>query len=840
MPPAAKLALRDFRRAHRGLWIFLGCLALGVGAITAVMAAASGIIGAIERDARAVLGGDVAVSTQFRPLAEDQLEYLRSNAAGIAQFVEMRTLMRAEDAGDSALVEVKAVDSAYPLTGRLETDGALAYPESIGFGGQRWGALVDPALVKSGSVQVGSRISLGGVEFAVTGVIAHEPDRIGGSGNFGFWPRVLVHLDALENSALLGDTSRHRREYRLVLPDGTTSADFIARLNEAFDAPHWEVRDYTEAAPSLKDIVERMSVLMSLAGLATLLIGGVGVSNAVRAYLETRISTIAILKCLGGWRRLVLQTYLLQILALTGTGVAIGLGLGYLLQLVIGPLLQRWVGLPLAFAPDAKVLSIAVAYGFGTGLLFSLKPLSNALDTSPAALFRQVVARSGQKMSFRFVIAAASLAVALAAIAVGTAPQQRFAIWFVVSVVCAWTLFRLMGALVVRVSKLVRVRRSPALRLAIANLHRPGSSTSDIVLAIGLGLSVLVTVALVSTNLDRQINGLIPEQAPAFFFLDIQPHQRDGFAELLSDAEGIENVKTLPYVRGRITRIRDQEPLDALRDPDSEWLIEGDRAFTYSAKAPDNAQLVAGEWWPEDYAGPPLLSIHEEVARSFAMSLGDTITMNILGREIIGEVRNVRSLAWQSMQLNFAIMLSPEPLRSAPHTYISTVGTDGGGDHLLQDAVVERFPNITAIRVKDVLDRVSEYMKSAKDAAQGISLITVLAGALVLAGVVISENRRRAYEGVLLKMLGAPKRFVLAAYLLEYLMQGGIAACLAILTGAVASWAVLTALMGWDWTFVPLNAAQTAMLGLAMSVTIGLYGIVRVLNHRPLRYLRNQ
>ncbi len=840
MSTTVRFALRDFRRKHRGFWIFLSCLTLGVASITAVMAFASAVLGGIERDGRTVLGGDIALSTQFRPMSQEQLEFITPYSSEVTAYSEMRTLLRSEDSENSVLVELKSVDNAYPLVGEVQLRDNLDFKQAILSDGVNYGAVVDKALVDFKRLGMGSTITLGGTEFKVTAIIENEPDRIGGSENFGFWPRVIVHRDALKDSPLLLDDSIHNREYRLVLSEGVAIEALKLQLQDMFDEHSWDIRDVSDAAPSLREVIDRLSVLLSLAGLTTLLIGGVGISNAIRAYMESRMATIAILKCVGASGKFVLRMYLIQILLLSSIGILVGIGIGLLAQVVIASVVTRWVAVPVDFNLDLRVLAIVTAYGFVTASLFSLAPLGAALNTSPSALFRKTVSNIRRIVPKQFVITALVLTVILTVIAIGTAPEKRFAIWFVMGAVGAWLAFKFIGEMIVKAARQVSTRRSPVVRLAVANLHRPGSSTSDIVLSIGLGLTVLVTVALVSANMDKQINDMIQERAPTFFFLDVQAAQHDEFFGLLENTPGVVSIEKMPYVRGVITRVRGLDPAEALDDPDMEWLIEGDRAFTFSRTAPENTELIMGEWWPEDYEGPPLLSIHEDVANSLELEIGHLVSMRILGRDITGEVYNVRRLEWESMELNFAIMLSPNPLQHSPYSYISTVEINGKDELLLQDQIAELFPNITVVRIKEVLERVSNYMKRARDTAQGVSFITVFAGILVLAGVVMSENRRRAYESVLLKTLGASRRYVLSAYSLEYLMQGTITATVAAVVGAVASWAVLTILMGWNWTFFPLSAASTAAVGLAASMAIGLFGVFNALNHKPLRYLRNE
>ena len=835
-----KLALRDLRNGYRGFWIFFGCLALGVAAITAVTTMSTSILNGIARDGKLILGGDVAAGSQFRALSNEKYEFLLENADEATHFIEMRTLMRTPDASKSTLVELKAVDGRYPLYGEFTVKGVGALHELIQLKNGVWGAVVDAAIVESNAAKIGDSISLGNSTFHITGVIDNEPDRLGGTGTFGFWPRIVVHRDSLDNSGLLAPGSRNFYEYRVKLGEAAGVEDLKQRAEAAH--PKLELRDYSNASPRLSELVQRLGVLLSLAGLTTLLIGGVGVSNAVRAYLDSRLSTIAIFKCIGASGRMVFQIYLIQILVLSTIGVATGVVIGSLIPVFSAAVLQQLLSIPVEFAFHLQNVAIVSLYGIATALLFTLWPLACAINTSPVALFRNAVTNEVQTASWKFVAISIALAAMLAAIVVTTAYERRFAIWFVISAALAWLIFRFVSVLIMLSARRFASRRWPIARLAVTNLYRPGSSTSDIVLAVGLGLSVLIATAMVSSNMDKQISELIPERAPTFFFIGVQSAQLEEFNRIVESVEGVRDLKVLPYIPGRIVRIKGMNPEDALVDADGRWLIDdgGERTFSYAAEPPENAEIVAGEWWPQNYSGKPLLSIHKDVADSFALNLGDTITMNILGREIVGEVYNVRDLEWRSMQLNFAIMLSPEPLRQIPHSSVGTAHVPDQHEFDLQDRVASAFPNATVLRVKDALDRVGTYMKRARDAARGISVLTVVAGILVLAGVVVSENRRRAYESVLLKTIGASRRYILAAYSLEYLMQGAITAVVAAVMGSLASWAVVTVLMGWDWLFMPASAVNTAILGLAISLCLGMLGIRNALNHRPLAYLRNE
>ncbi len=837
---AVRIALRDLRHGYRGFWIFFSCLALGVAAITIVTVLSSSLVKGIERDGRLILGGDIAVQQQFRGLTEEQLEQLVSDASEVAEFVELSTLFRTADAKNSILVSLKAVDSTYPLYGEVKIRGGGTLAQSIAWNSSAWGALVDPFLVESGRAEIGDLIEFGANTFTVAGVIEDEPDRIASSGRFAFWPRVIVHRDSLENSGLMGFGSRSNFEYRAMLKDGLDSADVVAEYQRQF--PNLQVRDFQNASPNLSEVVRRIGVLLSLAGLTTLLVGGVGVSNAVRAYMDTRLATVAILKCLGGRSGFVFRTFLFQVFLLSAIGVAIGIAVGTAIAVFASAAIERLLSVPLEISLSPLLLATVVAYGLLTAMLFTLWPLACALNTTPAALFRNAISAQRQRASWKIAAITAAIAVLLAGIVIVTAHQKSFAVWFVIGVTVAWVAFRVISVLVMRLAKLANGRFPSVVQLALTNLHRPGAATADTVLAIGLGLSVLIATAMVSANLDQQISEMIPEQAPEFFFIGVQSGQMDEFRKLLDESGGVTQFTAMPYIPGRIIRVKGLDPYEALVDESGEWLIDdgGERSFSYTAEPLDNVRMVAGEWWPIDYRGEPLLSIHKEVADSFALAIGDEITMNILGREITGRVHNIRDLEWRSMQLNFAITLSPEPLRSVPHSNVATAHVLDEVEFAVQDLIASEMPNVTVIRVKEALDRVGSLIERARAVAQSVSVVTVAAGILVLAGIVVSENRRRAYESVLLKTIGASRRYILTTFSLEYLMQGTVAALAATLLGSLTSWAIIARLMGWEWSFIPLSAVNTAVFGLAIALGLGMLGIWRALQHRPLYYLRNE
>ena len=817
----------------------MASLALGVGAIATVQSVSSSIATGLRNDGRAILGGDVAIRTMQGPLPDEALAYLYDNSAAMMHYVETRAMARRDDGNSNTLIEFKAIDDNYPLFGELILAGSDVFDHRLLGKRERWGAVVEPLLLQRLGTTVGALIKIGDTQYEIRAVIEREPDRAGSGGAFGFAPRVLVDAASLPDAGLLQQGSMARYRYRLKLPDVAVD-DFRTALEERFPDALWRIRDYRRPAERIERLLDRLTLFFTMVGLTTLLVGGVGVSNAVKAYMQGKIRSVAMLKCIGGTGDTLFATYTLQVLMLAVGGTALGLLFGAAAPWLVAAFLDDNV--PVPFVADFYPQALAIAAGFGvlTAVAFSAWPLARTHEISPAALFRGDQGTGGTRMRPLPLALIVGSTLGLIALTVGSTDNRIFATWFIVGSVAVIALLQSTAWLIIRYLPRLKPASNPGVRLAIANMHRPGTLTPDVVLSLGLGLTVLVAVALVQGNLNRQISDSLPDLAPSFFFIDIQSHQIDEFEQTVRDIPGSGEFRRVPFLRGRILDINGQSPESLLTDDRYGWLIQGDRGLTYAVHPPDNAEIVAGEWWPEDYAGPPLLSIHKDVAAAFALSPGDTITLNVLGRKISGKVANVRDLPWRSMQVNFAIMFSPEPLRRAPHAFLATLGAREEAEAEIQQRIAESFPNVTTIRIKDALATIDKLVSRIGTAIRGVASIALIAGTLVLGGAVAAGHRRRVYESVLLKVFGATRRDAWQGYLIEYSLLGLLTAAIATIAGTLAAWGVITVLMQGDWQFVPAAAFGTAALCTAITLLLGFVGTWRALGRKAAPLLRNQ
>ncbi len=831
---AFALARRELRGGIKGFRVFIACLALGVAAIAGVGSLASAVMQALRDDGRLLLGGDVELSFTHREATQEQLRHLAA-AGRVSTVAEMRAMARVGE--QRSLVELKGVDTAYPLVGALRATGSGAPADALDIKGGRWGALVERAVLVRLGIGPGDRLRLGDQDYDVRGVIETEPDR---SANvFTLGPRVLVSLASLPTTGLVQPGSLVRWQYRVALHAPASAPAFLAELKERFPQAGWRIRTVQDAAPGLQRWVERISMFLTLVGLTALLVGGVGVANAVRSFIDGRTATIATLKCLGAPGALVLRVYLLQVMAMALIGIAVGLAIGALVPAVVAPFVASALGVGVRVRVFVEPLAIATLYGVLVAFAFALWPIARAREVPAAALFRSLVAPVAARPRADVILATALAIAALAALAVLTSLDRRLGGGFVVGAAVTFVFFRLAAALIARAARGAPTPRSPMLRLALANLHRPGGNLAGIVLSLGLGLTVLTIISLVHGNFARALQTQLPAIAPSFFFIDIQPDQLPAFDAVLREAPGVGVVQRVPSLRGRITALKGVPVDRAVVAPEAQWAIGSDRGLTYAGEMPRDARLVAGSWWPADYRGPPLVSFDAQIAAGMGLKIGDTITLNVLGREIVATIANLRAIDWTTLGINFTLVLAPGTLEGAPQTWIATAQVDRAHEDALEKLLVERLPNVSAIRIRDALTTVDGMLGAIADAARLTTGVTLLAGALTLAGAVAATQRRRIYDAVVLKVLGARRREILRALLLEFGLIGVVVAAVAALIGSVAAWALVTRYMWIDFTWLPGTLSGVIAGAVVAVVGIGLAGTWRALGHKPAPLLRN-
>lgn len=837
-----KIALRELRGGVRGFGVFLACLAIGVTAIAGVGSFARALSDGMLREGSRILGGDIAFSLIHRQASAAEMEFFRSKGA-VSEIGTMRAMARATS-GAATLVELKAVDGAYPLTGAFQLEPNVALPKALLRVGNRFGAVVEQTLLLRLGVTPGTEIRIGDATFLITGTIASEPDRVG--AGVGFGPRLIVSQEALQATGLVLPGSLVRWSYRVRMNDSSDSAlrATQAQARELFPNAGWEVRTRSSASPRLEQNVRRLAEFLTLVGLTALLVGGVGVANAVMHYLERKRADIATFKAVGASGGTVFSIYLAEIGMIALVGIALGLAAGTALPFLVTSLFGKLIPLPLAPGIHLGVIALATAFGILVALAFALWPLGRAHDVPVSALFRDTVEERKSWPRRRYVLMVVLAVVSLATLALLVAESRRIALIYIVAAAAIFLVLRFLAwGLMTIAAKLPRPR-STALRLALANIHRPGALTPSVVLSLGLGLALLVTLTLIDGNLRRQLTQSLPKSAPSFFFVDIPSSDVERFNAFIKQHGGNGDLSEVPMLRGRILRVKDV-PADQVKvlDPEQAWVLQSDRGITFTDALPEGSALVAGEWWPKDYSGQPLVSFEKRAADGLGLKVGDKVSVNVLGRTIEAQIANLRTVEWESLGINFVMLFSPNTFRGAPHTILATLTYPNGGSQKteieLQRLVAGEFPAVTTVRVKEALETINALVADIAIAVRGASSVTLIASILVLAGALAAGHHNRVYDAVILKTLGATRRRLLLAYGTEYAILGLATAIFATTAGAVAAWFVVENVMNFRFQFEPAAAALAAITAVVLTVVLGLIGTWRALGQKPAPVLRN-
>jgi putative ABC transport system permease protein len=837
---ALAIAFRELRSGAGGLTVFVLCIALGVAAVAAIGSLAASFDQALARQGRTLIGGDLSFELVHRQANEE--EHAALEALGrLSESASFRAMARSED-GKSALIEVKAVDDDYPLYGdvavtRAEKPGPIWQDDGI--------VLVERTLLDRLGVDVGSKLMIGNATTTIGGVLGEQPDRL--ADRLAYGPKVLMSRGTLDKTGLVQPGSLIRWIYRLKLPEPAASdkqalAEARKDIETRFPQSGFAIHDWTDPAPSLRRDADRFTQFINFVGLTALLLGGIGVGNAIRSYMAKKRDIIATFKCLGASSRLVLAIYMIQALFLASLGIALGLVIGALAPVAIATIYGDTLPITLAIEPHPLPLLTAAFAGLLTMVLFVLWPLGRAALVSPAVLMRAHLTDERERSSLPFALGSAAAGVALFALAIAASEERLITASISAGIVVAFLLLTGFGLLVQRLAAKGRRVRAPSLALALSSIGGPGSLARSIAVSLGLGLGLLIATALIHRSLLKEINSNIEVDAPAYYFLDVEEGDlgifRDTVKAILPDAK----MADAPMLRGRIVKVKGV-PVDQLEvDPDARWVLAGDRGLTYTDEVPPSSTIVQGEWWPKGYSGEPLVSFDEEIAKGLGLKLGDSVTVNILGRNVDAKISSLRKIDWESLAINFVMVFSPNTLQGAPHRVLTTLefpkGTDPAREGKVVQALSEAFPLVTAIKVGDIVEAAKELLAKVMSAIRATAGVTLLIGAAVLAGAVAAGQQQRKYLAVLYKTLGATRFRIISAELLEFGLLGLATALLAVALATLTAWALCKWAFEVPFVFTPLAAAETVLLALGLVLSVGAVATWRVLSAKAAPYLR--
>lgn len=884
LPFSLKMAWRETRGSWHQFVFFLVCVAIGVGSVVGIELFATNVEGMILGDARSLLGGDLEIRLA-RPLnktGQTVLASVRKRNIEITHVRELAGMAAVQTSSGSKgvkknslsrttqLVELKVVEPNYPLYGQVEVSPtqpfqALLSPNSTCPENPCFGIVVQESLLITLGIEVGSYIKIGQAWFQIRGLLLKEPDRVASAFSLG--PRVMISDQALEAAELVQVGSRIRQRYLLRVPESMLLGPLQGELQGRLAKEGARVSSFREAQPRIRKFLEQLTTYLGLIGLTALFVGGIGIACTIHGFMKQKMTTVAILKTLGADSGIIMRVYVGQsvLMGCVGSllGAIMGIGLQVGIPLLLGGLISVQVTNTVTLLPLLKGMVLGVA----TTLLFTLWPLLTIRTVPPALVFRRDFEEGStmsQHGSFwenvwgtlvlfcrdrQRLVTSLAIGVGLMLLAMWQARSTTLGFVFILAFAAELIILKFGVWLLLRGLRKLPRPRSFVVRQALGSVQRPGSYTVGMAVSIGVGVMVIVTVALVKASLLTSIGDRIPEAAPTFFFIDIQPDQKNQFEKIIHTQTPAATYKLTPVVRSRIGaidgKVIDPEEHKGKRNG---WYFTREYVLTALADLPEDNTVVKGQWWQVNQLqgqanvdnGPLQMSVEDEAAKNLGLDLGATVEFDIQGAPLPAVVQSTRKVDWGSFSTNFFMILAPGSLDGAPLTYISTAKVNPDEEIQLQQALVQALPNVTAIKIGDVLANVARLLEQLAWAIQGMALLSIISGAVVMVAALSSTRYRRLYESAILKAIGGTRQLIVQSFAIEFAVVGGLAGLIGAGLASVLSWAILHFFLDLTWAF------QTTVLGWALFATIGLAVIVgflstfRVLGEPPLAVLRQE
>ena len=823
------IARRDLRGRFVGLRLLIVCLLLGVATLAAIGSLTNAITEELANRGQSILGGDLEIAIAQREANDAELMALKE-AGTLSETLRMQAMARLPDGSDTQLVELKGVDGAYPLYGSftLENGNGVSAPAPNEI-------YVTPALMQRLSLKIGDQIEFGEASFDISGIIAEEPDRL--SEGLSLGPVAITSMESLRTTNLIQPGSLFESKYRLKLPTATIPREIGDRLAEQFPNSSWEIKTRDDGAPSTRRFIERMGQFLTLVGLASLVIAGIGVGNGVASYLRGKQGAIATLKILGADSAMIFRIYLFQIMTVALGAIALGLAIGALAPLAIIQIAGDVLPIKPEFALYPLPLLVSALYGLLIVIIFALPPLSRAKTIPAAGIFRGE-GRSWRQIDRQSLLGVGLAIAAIMALALGTADEPLFSASFIGAAAAILLLLTALGALIRWLASKAPRPKQPLLRLALTSLHRPGAQTGQLVVALGLGLTLFATLAAIQTSLTNEIRSTVPRDAPSFFVLDIPVERADEFRSKVAETSKEAEVNIVPTLRGTITEFGGQRVSDLETLPEGAWVLRGDRGLTYSETVPEGSEIVAGEWWDQDYDGPPLVSVDEEQGAAMGLRIGDSLTISLLGVEIPTKVASFRKVNWRNFGFNYVLVFPPSVLANVPHNVAATIQLDAAKEDSLLSILPQEFPSISMVKVKEIASQIGDILDQMATAIAAAASIAIFSGIAVLIGAIAASRQARIYDSVILKLLGATRTQILSVQAIEYALLALLLSAVALGLGLFAGWFVITQIFEFTWQPDCRIVLLTLAIGAVATLGIGLLGSIPVLSAKPATALR--
>jgi putative ABC transport system permease protein len=827
------------RGGVRGLWLLIGGVFIGAAAVALVGATSESLVNGARLGALESVGGDLSLRLYHRPPKEDELRIIRREG-DVSITAELRPMARAikngQAQGAPLLVELKGVDQRYPLYGAVEISPPSSLYQTLNQNGGAYGAVADRALLDELDLKLGDSVQIGNARYQLRGELIAEPDRAFRAFTLG--PRIMVLSESLATAGVIDEGAEVYFYTRVKLaaksdrPADAKAA--LARIDQAFPQSGWRMVNAHDGVPGVERALEVAHVLLLFIGFGVMLVGGAGISGAVRAHVAEKMVIIAILKSIGGRPGVVSLTIGFEVMAAAFVGAILGVGLGaFGPALAASPLVDQ---LPFALktVPSMKSLLAAGLFGILVAALFAWWPLMEVHAMNPQLLLRQRITHSSGKPSVKGWLGAGLILSALVALVFWVSPMPVLTVGFLVGAFALAALYYALGIGLSSMARILAKGKSAHVRLALGNLYRARAPTGPVVMALGLTLTLLVALDGIGAAAGRHVQESLPHSAPDLVAFSLKPEMATRLDDKLAASGIVERQRIMPFLHARIQAIGGVAVRDLEIPGSLKWVVRGDRGVSFAARLPDGAR------WEGTQSEQLGFSVDTGVAKKLGLKLGDEITLNVGGQLRTGSIFNFRNVDWTGLDLDFPIIATPGTFTGIPHTFAASLKAKPGMGDALEALVKNHFPDAPLIRVVDVLRSLGQVLDAIVAGLEAAALMCGLAALVVLAGSVLQGLRERTQEAVLFKVLGARRRQLLSQLTMEFLSLGTIVALAAVPLGMGIAYGVGRAAglssVNISWT----GGVALALVATFVTLAVGLAATLGAYTAMPARILRNR
>ena len=830
-----KLSLRELRGSFNEFKIVITSIFFGIFIISAVGSLSENLKYEIYDKRAELIGGNFELSTTYQEFPQKIMEWLEANGQ-TSQIVELRTMLTSNKNSKlkRRLVELKAVDTNWPLKGNALISPNQPLEELLNNNDDIHGVLIDKALKKQLKIDIGDILYLGNSSIKINGIIEKEPDRMFSFATFGY--RLLISTKTLNETGLVIPGSLVKYKIKFIPFDKKINLSY---LNKLIEGTNISIRGIENSTNNFNNFIEKTSLFISLVGLIALLISGVGISNGVKGYLIKKIKNIAILKSLGGRNSQVFTIYFFQITIIFLASIIPALLAGASVPFLLSPLISS--NLISLFQPSIFIKPLIISFSFGmiVCVLFTIIPIAQTYEIKPIQLLRLSANNSINYYSKKIKLLIFTLLCSLCFLTISLTNNLKISFYIFVAILISFLILQVLTSLFFKLFNIIKFKTGSTIEMVRNSLVVRNSFAKPIVISFSVGLILLITLNIIEQSLDKKITNTLNQEAPNNFLIDIQPNQIKKIESMAQNSIGKDKLNAQPMLRGRITEINNVKVENLKVNKDVQWVLKRDRAFSWTNELPKKTKLLSGKWWPYDYDGPLLVSIGHKIAKGLKINIGDKIKFNILGRNFEAKVFNTRELLWENMNINFIFILSKSRIENAPHTWIATTSTKKKiENNNFIEQIVTQFSNVSTISIEESYKAIKSILNLLIIIINAIALLTLFSGVIVLMGILDVSKKDKLYEVAVFKILGATLKKITQLWLLEYLIIGLVSSTISMVVGIGISFIIVNYVFNID---MHIDYIRMLVLLLLIPVTIVFFSYIKTIKliaSKPLNILR--